>query len=330
MIFHFAGAALALIVERVAGYPKPLYEKIGHPVEWVGALISKLETELNHHSPSPVRAAWEKAGEGANLKMRGIVAVVLLLAVVGVPAFIVSHVLQNLSVGWIIEALLATTLIAQHSMQEHVGAVVKGLNISLGEGRKAVSMIVGRDPSHLDESAVSRAALESLAENTSDGIVAPALWFALFGLPGIALYKAINTADSMIGHKSERYIDFGWAAARLDDLVNLPASRLSGLLFAAAAAWNDQRRGIDALRAMWRDASKHQSPNAGWPESALAAGLAVRFGGPRSYDGERVDLPWMGDGREGLTRDDISKGLRLYATAMTMLFALSLACALLF
>ena len=330
MIFHFAGTALALIVERGAGYPKPLYKKIGHPVEWIGALISKLETELNHHSPSPMRPAWEKAGEGTNLKMRGIVAVVLLLAVVGIPAFIVSRLLQNLSFGWIIEALLATTLIAQHAMQEHVGAVVKGLNMSLDEGRKAVSMIVGRDPRELDESAVSRAALESLAENTSDGIVAPALWFALLGLPGIALYKAINTADSMIGHKSERYLEFGWAAARLDDLVNLPASRLSGLLFAAAAAWSDQQRGIGALRAMWRDASKHQSPNAGWPESALAASLAVKFGGPRSYDGEMVDLPWMGDGREVLTRDDISKGLRLYATAMTMLFALSLACALLF
>jgi adenosylcobinamide-phosphate synthase len=330
MIFHFAGTALALIVERVAGYPKPLYKKIRHPVEWIGKLIAKLESELNYHSPSPMRPAWEKAGEGDNLKMRGIVAVVLLLAVVGIPAFIISHVLQNLSFGWVIEALLATTLIAQRAMQEHVGAVVKGLNISLDEGRKAVSMIVGRDPRELDESAVSRAALESLAENTSDGIVAPALWFALLGLPGIALYKAINTADSMIGHKSERYLEFGWAAARLDDLVNLPASRLSGLLFAAAAAWNDKQRGIDALRAMWRDASKHQSPNAGWPESALAASLAVKFGGPRSYDGERVDLPWMGDGREGLTRDDISKGLRLYATAMTMLFALSLACALLF
>jgi adenosylcobinamide-phosphate synthase len=315
MIFHFAGTALTLIVERFVGYPKPLYESIGHPVEWIGKLITKLEADLNR---------------GDSKRLKGIAALILLLAIVTIPTVFISLLLAQLKFGWIIEALLATTLIAQHSMQEHVGAVVKGLNISLGEGRRAVSMIVGRDPSSLDESAISRAALESLAENTSDGIVAPALWFALLGLPGIATYKAINTADSMIGHKSERYLEFGWAAARLDDLVNLPASRLSGLLFAAAAAWNDKQRGTDALRAMWRDASKHQSPNAGWPESALAASLAVKFGGPRSYDGEMIDLPWMGDGREVLTRDDISKGLRLYGTAMTMLFALSLACALLF
>ncbi len=363
MTLHFVAAALALLVERFIGYPEPLYEKIGHPVEWMGRLISRLETEFNHHSPSPVlrsrgEAGWEKvpdradegslpqvkrgphpafghllpplAGEGANLKMRGIVAVVLLLAVVGIPAFIVSRVLQNFSFGWIIEAVLATTLIAQHSMQEHVSAVARGLSSSLTEGRKAVSKIVGRDPNQLDKSAISRAALESLAENTSDGIVAPALWFSLLGLPGIAIYKAVNTADSMIGHKSERYLYFGWAAARLDDLINLPASRLSGLLFAAAAAWNNRQRGKAALQAMWRDASKHQSPNAGWPESALAASLGVKFGGPRRYDGELVNLPWMGEGREHLTRDDISKGLRLYGTAMTMLFATTLACALLF
>jgi adenosylcobinamide-phosphate synthase len=315
MIFHFAAASLALAVERVVSYPKPIYKKIGHPVEWIGNLITALERKLN---------------DGGNKKRKGIAAIAAMLMIVGIPTFILSHLLQKFSLGWIIEALLATTLIAQHSMHEHVSAVAKGLANSLADGRRAVSMIVGRDPALLDESGVTRAALESLAENTSDGIVAPALWFALLGLPGIALYKAINTADSMIGHKSERYLQFGWAAAKLDDLVNLPASRLSGLLFAAAAAWNDQRRGRAALEAMWRDASKHQSPNAGWPESALAAGLDVKFGGPRSYDGALVDLPWMGNGREVLNRDDISKGLRLYATAMTMLFALSLACALLF
>jgi adenosylcobinamide-phosphate synthase len=315
MILHFAATALALIVERLVGYPKPIYQRIGHPVEWMGQLISKLEADMNN---------------GDARRWKGIAAVLLLLMIVAIPAVIVSTILAQFAYGWIVEALLATVFIAQHSMHEHVHAVVKGLNMSLGDGRKAVGLIVGRNPATLDESGISRAALESLAENTSDGIVAPALWLALLGLPGIAMYKAINTADSMIGHRSERYREFGWAAARLDDLVNLPASRLSGLLIAAAAGWNDKQRGIDALRAMWRDASKHQSPNAGWPESALAASLAVKFGGPRSYDGETVDLPWMGEGRETLTRDDISKGLRLFSTAMTMLFALSLACALLF
>ncbi len=211
-----------------------------------------------------------------------------------------------------------------------MSAVGKGLDTSLSEGRKAVAKIVGRDPAALDESGVAKGALESLAENTTDGIVAPVLWYALLGLPGIVAYKAINTANSMIGHKSERYIYFGWAAARLDDLINLPASRLTGLLFAAAAAWNDRERGKIAVQAMWRDAPKHQSPNAGWPESALAASLGVKFGGPRSYDGSRVDLPWMGEGRETLNRDDIRKGLRLYATAMTFLLCLAVLCALLF
>ncbi len=315
MIFNFAATAFALITERLVGYPDPIYQKIGHPVEWMGKLISRLEADLN-------------AGDARRWK--GIAAVVLLLTIVAIPAVAVSMLLAQVAYGWIIEALLASVFLAQKSLHDHVVAVVRGLANSLGEGRKAVGLIVGRDPTKLDESAVSRAALESLAENTSDGIVAPALWLALLGLPGIVMYKAINTADSMIGHKSERYREFGWAAARLDDLVNLPASRLSGLLFAAAAAWNDKQRGLESLRAMWRDAAKHQSPNAGWPESALAASLNVKFGGPRSYDGELVDLPWMGEGREILTRDDISKGLRLFATAMTMLFALSLACALLF
>ena len=168
------------------------------------------------------------------------------------------------------------------------------LDTSLNEGRKAVARIVGRDPAALEETGVVKGALESLAENASDGVVAPVLWYALLGLPGIVAYKAINTADSMIGHKSERYIYFGWAAARLDDLVNLPASRLTGFLFAAAAAWNDQERGKIALPDMWRDAPKHQSPNAGWLKSVLAASLGVKFGGPRSYEGARVDLPWMG------------------------------------
>ena len=213
MMFHFAGTAVALLFERLVGYPKPLYQRIGHPVEWIGSLIAKLEHDLN---------------QGDFRRWKGVAAVLLLLMIVAIPAVFITLVLSTVKFGWIIEAVIATAFLAHHSLQEHVNAVVKGLNISLSEGRKAVGQIVGRDPANLDESSVSRAALESLAENTSDGIVAPALWYALLGLPGLVMYKAINTADSMIGHKSERYIDFGWAAARLDDLVNLPASRLSG------------------------------------------------------------------------------------------------------
>ena len=319
MTLHFFAAALAIIMERLFGYPKPLYDKIGHPVEWIGAILAKLETLLYDPDAEPMQS-----------RLRGLAALLALLLIVAIPAVLVASVLSTFKFGWIIEALLATALIAQHSLHEHVSAVGKGLDTSLSEGRKAVAKIVGRDPAALDESGVVKGALESLAENASDGIVAPVLWYALLGLPGIVAYKAINTADSMIGHKSERYIYFGWASARLDDLINLPASRLTGLLFAAAAAWNDRERGKIAVRAMWRDAPKHQSPNAGWPESALAASLGVKFGGPRSYDGSRVNLPWMGEGRETLNRDDIRKGLRLYATAMTFLLCVAVLCALLF
>ena len=312
MTLHFAAAALALLVERLFGYPKPLYDKIGHPVEWFGTVLKKLEALLYDPQAEPLQA-----------RLRGLAVLLALLLIVTIPAVFVASILSTLKFGWIVEALLATALIAQHSLYEHVSAVGKGLDISLNEGRKAVARIVGRDPAALDESGIVKGALESLAENASDGIVAPVLWYALLGLPGIVAYKAINTADSMIGHKSERYIYFGWAAARLDDLINLPASRLTGFLFAAAAAWNDQERGKLAVLAMWRDAPKHQSPNAGWPESALAASLGVKFGGPRSYEGARVDLPWMGEGRETLNRDDIRKGLRLYGTAMTFLLFLA-------
>ena len=318
MTLHFAAAALALLVERLFGYPKPLYDKIGHPVEWFGTVLKKLEALLYDPQAEPLQA-----------RLRGLAVLLALLLIVTIPAVFVASILSTLKFGWIVEALLATALIAQHSLYEHVSAVGKGLDISLNEGRKAVARIVGRDPAALDESGVVKGALESLAENASDGIVAPVLWYALLGLPGIVAYKAINTADSMIGHKSERYIYFGWAAARLDDLINLPASRLTGFLFAAAAAWNDQERGKLAVLAMWRDAPKHQSPNAGWPESALAASLGVKFGGPRSYEGARVDLPWMGEGRETLNRDDIRKGLRLYGTAMTFLLFLAVFLALL-
>jgi adenosylcobinamide-phosphate synthase len=319
MSLHFAAAALALLLERLFGYPKAIHLQIGHPVEWIGIILIKLETLLYDPEAEPIQA-----------RLRGLVALLALLLIVAIPAVLVATFLSAFKFGWIIEALLATALIAQHSLHEHVSAVGKGLDISMSEGRKAVSRIVGRDPAQLDESGVVKGALESLAENTSDGIVAPVLWYALLGLPGIVIYKAINTADSMIGHKSERYIYFGWAAARLDDLINLPASRLTGLLFVSAAAWNDREGGKIAWHAMWRDAPKHNSPNAGWPESALAASLGVKFGGPRRYEGHLVNLPWMGESRETLNRDDIRKGLRLYGTAMTFLLSAVVICAVLF
>ena len=304
-VLVFGRAAWALLIERFAGYPQPLFDRISHPVVWIGKLIDLLDKRLNLQGVSPQ--------EG---RLRGVVALAILLAAAFIPTWYVARILAHWHFGWLLEALLATTLIAQKSLKDHVVAVYDGLGTSLAEGRQKVSMIVGRDPNQLDEAGVAKAALESLAENASDGIVAPVLWYALLGLPGIAMYKAINTADSMIGHKSAKYQWFGWAAARLDDAVNLPASRLTGLLFAAA----EPSRFRHILAVMRRDAPKHQSPNAGWPEAAMAAALGVRFGGPRSYHGELVDLPYMGDGRDSITRDDIRRGLDVLSRAMWMLF----------
>lgn len=302
----FSSAALALLVERFMGYPQPVFEKISHPVVWIGQLITKLDLALN--KPGVTR------NEG---RLRGVLALLALLCAVFVPAYIAAQVLDLTRIGWILEALAATSLLAQKSMRDHVRDVIRAFDHSLPAARTAVARIVGRDPAALDESGISKATLESLAENTSDGIVAPVFWYALLGLPGIAVYKAINTADSMIGHKSEKYLHFGWAAARLDDLVNLPASRLTGILFAAT----DPSRFKHIVAIMQRDAPKHGSPNAGWPEAAMAAALGLKFGGPRTYQGERVDLPWMGEGREQMTRLDIKRGLKVYGNAMWLLFA---------
>lgn len=303
-VMVFGRAACALLIERFAGYPQPLFDRISHPVVWIGKLIDWLDKQLNVKGVSPQ--------EG---RLRGAVAVLILLAAAFIPSYYVARFLTHWPFGWLAEALLATTLIAQKSLKDHVLAVYDGLGRSLAEGRQKVSLIVGRDPAQLDEAGVSKAALESLAENTSDGIVAPVLWYALLGLPGIAMYKAINTADSMIGHKNEKYQWFGWAAARLDDLVNLPASRLTGYLFAAA----EPSRFRQIVEVMRRDAPKHGSPNAGWPEAAMAAALGVRFGGPRSYDGDMVDLPYMGEGGDAITRDDIRRGLGVLSRAMWLL-----------
>jgi adenosylcobinamide-phosphate synthase len=304
-VLVFGRAALALLIERFAGYPQELFGRISHPVVWLGKLIARLDQSLNLPGAS--------AQEG---RLRGAVALLILLAAAFIPTVIIARLLEHLPFGWLAEILLATTLIAQKSMRDHVLAVYDGLGRSLADGRAAVSRIVGRDPAALDESGVSKAALESLAENASDGIVAPVIWYALLGLPGIALYKAINTADSMIGHRTEKHQYFGWAAARLDDLVNLPASRLTGLLFAATDPRNFRR----IVEVMWRDAPRHQSPNAGWPEAAMAARLGLRFGGPRSYAGELVELPYMGEGRDVIDRGDIKRGLTVFSTAMWLLF----------
>jgi adenosylcobinamide-phosphate synthase len=305
-------AFLAMIIELCAGYPRALLHTIGHPVTWIGRLIAALDRLLNRDTADP---HWRRGAGGG--------AVLLLLGIVGAIAFIVERELLRLPFGLIAVAVVASTLIAQRSLHRHVADVADALEQGgIAAGRAAVAKIVGRDPQTLDAAGVARAAIESLAENFSDAVVAPVLWMAIAGLPGAALYKAINTADSMIGHRTPRYEAFGWAAARLDDLVNLPASRLSALLLVAAAALNKNASAAAAWRAVLRDASRHRSPNAGYPEAAMAGALGLSLAGPRVYGGIKVDDATMGDGRRDATAADIRRALTLCRYADAILIAL--------
>ncbi|CAH1659888.1 Cobalamin biosynthesis protein CobD [Hyphomicrobiales bacterium] len=305
---------LALAFEACFGYPQRFYAAIGHPVTWIGRLIGALDRVLNRETSSFITR-----------KAMGVLALALLLVVTIALSTLVQRLFLSLGpLGLIPLALAASTLIAQRSLHEHVARVAAGLEqTGLEGGRQAVSMIVGRNPQTLDEAGVARAAIESLAENFSDGIVAPAFWLGAGGLPGIAAYKAINTADSMIGHRSPRYLAFGWAAARLDDLVNLPASRLTALLLVVSAALDQTADAGGACRAVRRDAGRHRSPNAGWPEAAMAGALGLRLAGPRTYGETRIEDHWMGDGRAEATAADIRRALTLYRHACGLLWALA-------
>jgi adenosylcobinamide-phosphate synthase len=306
-------AFLSLIVELAFGYPDRLVRAIGHPVIWVGNLISFLDRKLN-------RAA-------ASDSLRRFSGFIALAVLVGVPAGLAYGIQTALGAGLfgiLVTAILASSLLAQRSLASHVKAVADALDRGgLAAGRSAVSQIVGRDPERLDEAGVSRAAIESLAENFSDGVVAPAFWLAVGGLAGGVGYKAANTADSMIGHRTPRHEAFGWAAARFDDLINLPASRLTGLLIVAAALFVPGADAASAWRTVWRDAKKHRSPNAGWPEAAMAGALGLALAGSRVYGGVTVDDATMGEGgRREANVSDIRRALRLYWAADLMLVAL--------
>jgi adenosylcobinamide-phosphate synthase len=309
----FPLAFLALLVERLFGYPDRVLAAIGHPVMWMGSLIAALDRRWN----SRVRSADER-------KAMGIAALAIIVAAAAVAAALAQALLGGSLVGLLILAFIAGSLIAQKSLEAHVAAVADALETGgLVAGRQAVSQIVGRDPEALDEAGVSRAAIESLAENFSDGVVAPAFWLALLGLPGAAIYKAVNTADSMIGHRTERHRDFGWASARFDDLVNLPASRLTALLVVGAAYFVPGASPENALAAVRRDAKNHRSPNAGWPEAAFAGALGLSLAGPRAYGGVVVDDHFMGTGRREANAADIRRALALYRAADTLLIALA-------
>lgn len=291
----------AAALEALVGYPDALHRRVPHPVVWIGNLISRLEVALN-------RPTWR---EGAR-RMTGVGTLAIIVMVSG----LVGWLLAKLGGPYVV-AVVGTLGLAQRSLYQHVAAVLEPLRAGdLAAAREAVGLIVGRDVQRLDAGEVAAAAIESLAESFNDGVVAPIFWFVVAGLPGLFIYKAVNTADSLIGHREPRWRAFGWASARFDDLLNLAPARLAGALIALV--------GRGGWSVMFQDAPKHASPNAGWPEAAMAGALGVRLGGAAWYDGERSDRPVFGSGREVRT-EDLSRALRIYLLACTMLWLL-LAC----
>jgi adenosylcobinamide-phosphate synthase len=311
--FNAVTVLCALLIEAGFGYPASLFERIKHPVMWMGALVERLDSRLN--DPSLLEAKRRR---------NGWIALGLLLGATVLPAVAVQYIMLQLPgpIALVGLACLASTLLAQRSLYEHVAAVADALDTcGLQAGREAVAEIVGRDTSVLDEAGVVRSAIESLAENFSDGVVAPSFWGVLLGLPGMVAYKAINTADSMIGHRTPLHQAFGQATAKTDDVVNLPASRLAALWIALAAWFHDDADIRRALVTVRKDAHRHRSPNAGWPEAAMAGALDLKLSGPRFYHGALSEEGWIGEGREEATAADIRRALSLYKTACTLQIA---------
>ena len=313
--FGFAGGAhgfdplilllLALVIEAYVGEARMVFRVVPHPVKVIGNAVDVLEVKLNRDH----RSQMDRAIRGAFL-------VLFVVAVCMVIGLAVAWISQNHPFGPIVELILIVTLLAQRGLYDHVRAVGTALRKEgLDTARQAVSHIVGRDPMRLDEHGVSRAAIESCAENFGDGVVAPAFWYVLFGFPGLLVYKAVNTMDSMIGHTTPRHQAFGFTAARLDDVLNLIPARLAGLFIAMAAVIAPTGRPWQAVKVMVRDAGKHRSPNAGWPEGAMAGALGLALAGPRHYAKATVNDPWVGDGRARADADDIRRALYLYFVA---------------
>ena len=272
----------ALLLDAAFGEPKLIWNRFPHPAVLMGRLISWADATYN---------------EGDDRRQKGIFVMICL----GFGALLLGWLIHKIPDCGLLEILLAAILLAQRSLVQHVQAVGDVLRLSLNDGRRTVAMIVGRDTAALDETGVARSAIESAAENLSDGVIAPAFWFLIGGLPGLLLYKITNTADSMIGHRTERHEHFGWAAARFDDLLNLIPSRLTALLVALTHGWLNPAP-------ILRDAPLHRSPNAGWPESAMACVLNIALAGPRSYNGKMQDFPWVyPEGRRKLVPDDIDR-----------------------
>ncbi len=296
----------ALLIDAVVGEFGPLFRILPHPVAVIGKVTGWLDQRLNRER----RVAATRA-------FRGAVIVVGFAAVMAAIGWGLADLSRSIPFGWIIELILVVLLLAQRSLFDHVLAVARALDRDgLAGGRAAVAHIVGRDPEQLDAHGVARASIESLAESFSDGVVAPAFWYLLLGLPGLLVYKTINTMDSMIGYRTERHAAFGMATARLDDALNYIPARIAGVFVVVAAIFTPKGGPSRALKVMLRDGSKHRSPNAGWPEAAMAGALSVALSGPRQYDGKTVDEPWLGGefpARIGV--GEIRRALYLFAVA---------------
>jgi adenosylcobinamide-phosphate synthase len=319
---HLIILALALLLDRFVGDPDFIWRKFAHPVVWFGQAITAGE-----------KALYPEKGVDAAKFRAGLFLITGLVFASIIGAVFISNALAIFgTLGVLAEVVIVAIFLAQKSLSDHVLAVQRGLERGgLEGGRAAVAMIVGRDVSKLNETGVARAAIESLAENTSDGVVAPVFFYAIFGLPGLVAYKMINTADSMIGNRSPRYEQFGKASARLDDIVNWIPARLTGLLSVAAFSWADGRADASrAMKIMRRDARLHASPNAGWPEAAFAGGLNIALGGPRSYaggaKGQTNEKPWLNaEGRKTFSADVIGQSLSVYDRLLWLLFGIAAA-----
>ena len=306
----FALALAALAVDAVVGDPPTFYRRVPHPVAVLGKGIEALEARLNDPAASDAR----------RVVRGGLVVVLATLAAAGMGALV--HALASAApapAGAVLEAAAASVLVAYRGLRDHVREVARGLDTGLAEARAAVAHVVGRDPASLDGPGAARAAVESLAENFADGVVAPLFWYVLLGFPGLLAYKTVNTLDSMIGHRGPRYRRFGRVAARADDAASWVPSRLAAALLAGAALAVPGASAPGALRAAFRDARRHRSVNAGWPEAAMAGALGFALAGPRRYGGRTVEDAWMGDGRRDLGADDLRAALRLYGGAGVLL-----------
>ena len=300
-------ALVALAIDAAFGWPAGVYARIGHPVGAFARLIAWGERRWN-----------DPGATFARRRAMGILLLVLLIACAGGTALLAEMVARRLlgDWAWLAIGMLAAPGIAQRSLFDHVALVAHHLlGHDLAGARSAVARIVGRDTAALEEAGVARAGIESLAESFCDGVVAPLFWLLIAGLPGLWAYKAVNTADSVIGHREERWRAFGWAAARADDVANLIPARLSAMLICLA--------GRGGWRTMMRDAGKHASPNAGWPEAAMAGVLGVTLAGPAAYDGILHDKPWIGSGGRMAGAIDLRRALRIYLIACALLWLIA-------